>query len=347
MRKDLISLKIIFCLLGLLCLTRGFLSPISPLANPKNDRKTIQHMSGLFGEVQPLEKKKRLSEASVVSNFIVKYFILMLRRSFSSHCKNEWFLILFLNQDWQVYVDQSKASLDRGGSATLDAFCGLAPSSKVEIVPAILPKSKNRFPWVRCVSTAPGRKNFDVGNVDSVDKVFRVLTKHLEVENVNMEMSDCLKWKYKGNLHLETGKVDLAIDSYNKALSTCSGDKQEGVILLLRTSASLRQAQLHKQLLQSIVQNWNIPDVQDQQALLNGIAFSPGGAGLANSVLQKIENDGKQQQGILRQIQYRHGLYQYALLHAAQDALRATELLPNYSTSFLRAGEVLSEVCTP
>ena len=65
---------------------------------------------------------------------------------------------------------------------------------------------------------------------------------------------------------------------------------------------------------------------------------------MANSVLNKLQQDGIRQQKVLRQIQYRHGLYQYALLHAAQDSLRATEILPTYSSSFLRAGEVLSEL---
>lgn len=160
-----------------------------------------------------------------------------------------------------------------------------------------------------------------------------------------MDTSDCLKWKYKGNSHLEAGKVDLAIEAYNKALSQRSGSKQEGVILLLRASAFLQQAQLHKQFLTGIVHDWKIPDFRDQQTLL--LEATRGGPGVAYSVLKKIQGDGSRQNATLRQIQYRHGLYQYALLHAAQDSLRATEILPNYSTSFLRAGEVLSEVSTP
>jgi hypothetical protein len=64
----------------------------------------------------------------------------------------------------------------------LDAFCGLAPSSSVEVIPAILPKSNKKGPWVRCISNIPGRNNMDVGNVDSIDKVYRVLTKHLQVK---------------------------------------------------------------------------------------------------------------------------------------------------------------------
>jgi hypothetical protein len=88
---------------------------------------------------------------------------------------------LLLTQDWTVYIDQSKASLDRGGSATLDAFVGLAPST-VQVLPAILPKlSKAKGPLVRCVSQIPGRPSLDISNVDSVDKVYRILTRHMGV----------------------------------------------------------------------------------------------------------------------------------------------------------------------
>ena len=271
-------------------------------------------MSGLFGELDPLEEKKR----QLVNSSI----------------------------EWQVYVDQSKASLDRGGSATLDAFFGLSPSSKVQVIPALLPKTKIRSPWIRIVATEPGRENIDVANVDSVDKVYRVLTKHLELKDVSLDTCDSLKWKYKGNSHLEAGKTSLAIDAYNQALAVCETDnKQEGVILLLRASAFLEQAQNHKQILQTSVQEWSLPGNRDEQALL--LEASTGGSdrvGLANSVLNKLQQDGIRQQKVLRQIQYRHGLYQYALLHAAQDSLRATEILPTYSSSFLRAGEVLSEL---
>ena len=38
------------------------------------------------------------------------------------------------------------------------------------------------------------------------------------------------------------------------------------------------------------------------------------------------------------------GLYQTSLLQAASDSLRATELLPEYSTSWLRAGQLLNDL---
>merc|ERR1719198_1163599 len=65
---------------------------------------------------------------------------------------------------------------------------------------------------------------------------------------------------------------------------------------------------------------------------------------IALSVLKRLQANGKQQQSQVRKLQYRHGLYQMSLLSAAQDSLRATELLPNYSTSWLRAGELLSQL---
>jgi hypothetical protein len=115
------------------------------------------HMSGLFGESQPLDK-------------------LLLANGGNSNANAT------KNADWQIYIDQSKASLDKGGSATLDAFCGLSPPSKVRILPAILPKSyKYKSPWVRCISKRY-KKSLDIANVDSVDKVYRVLTKQLQIQ---------------------------------------------------------------------------------------------------------------------------------------------------------------------
>jgi hypothetical protein len=92
---------------------------------------------------------------------------------------------LFLDaivKNWQVYVDQSKPSLDRGASTTLDTFCSLCPPSKVQVIAAILPKSNKKTPWVRCISKIPGRSSIDIANVDSVDKVYRILTKHMQIQ---------------------------------------------------------------------------------------------------------------------------------------------------------------------
>jgi hypothetical protein len=90
--------------------------------------------------------------------------------------------------EWEVFVDQSKSSLDKGGSATLDAFVGLAPPGTVKVQPVILSKIKSKGPLVRCISAQNSEKNsFDVSNVDSVDKVYRILTRHMKVEVSEVE----------------------------------------------------------------------------------------------------------------------------------------------------------------
>ncbi|KAG7340809.1 hypothetical protein IV203_024352 [Nitzschia inconspicua] len=255
--------------------------------------------------------------------------------------------------EWIIYVDQSKASLDRGGTATLDALVGLVPPNKVQIVPCILPKntnSKKKAPWIRCISTAKGgTPNLDIGGVDSVDKCYRALTKHLQVKNVSLQMCDCLKYKYMGNNLLESGKVSAAIGSYQKALAACpkNNKKQQGVVLLLRSSAYLQQAQSHKSILQKAVNEWKLPQTDVLQAMLQdavALSTSSGTTSVSLSFLNTLTKNGARQKAQLRKIQYRHGLYHNSLLQAAQDSLRATELLPTYSTAFLRAGEVLNEL---
>lgn len=62
------------------------------------------------------------------------------------------------------------------------------------------------------------------------------------------------------------------------------------------------------------------------------------------SVLSKLQTDGSLRKAQLRKIKYRHGLYQTSLLHATRDSLRATEVLPSYSTAWISAGELLSDL---
>ena len=252
--------------------------------------------------------------------------------------------------DWEIYVDQSKASLEKGASATLDAFLGLAPDN-VKVIPAILPKtSKSKMPLIRCISLQQPKDLFrasgaclEVANVDSVDKVYRVLTKHLKLASaVKWTACECLKWKYKGNGHLEANEISLAIEAYEKALA-CHWPDQEGTIVLMRATAYLKRASSHKEVLTTQVQELsdNVPDLESLMILFQQASKY---ATLAPNLLQKMVNDAHTLETIFSITKYRHGLYQYALLHAAQDALRATQLLPNNSQSWLRAGEILSEL---
>uniref|UniRef100_A0A7S4EFE5 Uncharacterized protein n=1 Tax=Pseudo-nitzschia australis TaxID=44445 RepID=A0A7S4EFE5_9STRA len=375
--------------------------------------------------------------------------------------------------DWQIYVDQSKASLDRGGGATFDAFFSLCDHYgegvqtnnteviEVQVIPAVLPKpvGGGKAPWIRCIWNTNKKNifrpspNLDVSNVDSVDKVYRILTKHLGVKNTSQEACECLKWKYKGSTFLESGEVKSAIDAYNEALSICEEyninnnpnnnsnnnsaiilQHQEGIILLLRASAYLQQAQSHKKMLQAGFaddEETKLPKSQVLQAIFSDTLAPPAfpllseslsesslppkaendstsginivetndhdykkegthtvlSEGEGKAVEKKAENDDESswspsllsslvntdtakdrsinidpqtasrlsmlrklqsndmfQEAQLRKLQYRHGLYQISLLQAARDSLKATEVLPNYSTAWLRAGELLSDL---
>lgn len=383
--------------------------------------------------------------------------------------------------DWQVYVDQSRMSLDRGGGATFDAFFTLCYPSvvdssgfdandetdddvEVQVIPAILPKpaSGGKPPFIRCIWNTNNQKdsvrpspNLDISSVDSVEKVYRVLTKHLGVKNISPEACECLKWKHKGNAHLESGEIKSAIEAYNEALDICEETsaasdtdphssynsivlkQQEGLVLLLRASAFLQQAQSHKETLQALItgDETKLPSYETLQAILSeainpsgpsvpfefpaspktsdvgdkdpleeiasevkiiekvvegetadtppedsnitvesssekngeesllqssplnatddtkdddkendeGVNINPKTA-IRLSVLRMLQTNGKLRKAQLRKIQYRHGLYQTSLLQATSDSLRATEVLPDYPTAWLRAGDLLSDL---
>ena len=245
------------------------------------------------------------------------------------------------SQEWEVYVDQSKQSLERGASATLDAFVGLSPP-EVRVIPAIIAKTKAKGPIVRCIALDDQNNCFEASNVDSVDKVYRILTRHMRVQGVDASARECLKWKYKGNGHLEEGEASLAIDAYNQALAT-GFSEQEGIVLLMRATAYLKLASIHQQELQELVGDLSrsVPDTTSLQLLYEEAARHPS---IAMALFERVISDSKAQDRKFRTLKFRHGLYQYALLHAARDSLRATQLLPNYSNVWLSAGEILSEL---
>lgn len=56
------------------------------------------------------------------------------------------------------------------------------------MIPAILPKSNKKTPWVRIIARVPGKSNVDVANVDSLDKVYRILTRHLQIKVGNQNL---------------------------------------------------------------------------------------------------------------------------------------------------------------
>lgn len=85
---------------------------------------------------------------------------------------------------WNVYVDQSPKAIEKGGDEALDAFVCLAPIT-VSIKPVIMSKvSKSKQPFIRCIpkDTSDGIKPLEIANVNSVEKVYRSLSKHMKVK---------------------------------------------------------------------------------------------------------------------------------------------------------------------
>eukprot|EP00984_Skeletonema_dohrnii_P017894 scaffold8242_cov130-Skeletonema_dohrnii-CCMP3373.AAC.1 len=65
---------------------------------------------------------------------------------------------------------------------------------------------------------------------------------------------------------------------------------------------------------------------------------------LSASIFQRLAGDSKVNQGKFRQIRYRHDMHEFALLHATQDSLQATKLLPQSANAWYIAGECLAEL---
>lgn len=237
---------------------------------------------------------------------------------------------------WHVYVDQSKASLDKGGAATLDAFIALAPPSHVKVFAAMF-ESSSKGPLVRCIDTNHPN-SFDVGIVDSVDKVERILRKHMKLSSLN-STTERLKLKYQGSSHLERGNIQQAIDCYDVALDETSND---GGLFLLRADAYLQRAALHREKLRYSVEQ--LTEGVDLNALEQAAAVAVQQTDLADALFQRIVRVTTLQERQFRRVQYRHGMYQYALLQAAQDAFRATQLLPSSAEAWRRAADILAQL---
>ena len=172
-----------------------------------------------------------------------------------------------------------------GSSATLDSFKAMSPST-VQIHPAYLTKTKAKGPNIRCIQRVPPYKAFEVNNVNDVDKVYRILTKHMNLI-VSLTARDCLKFTYQGNQHLGKGELTEAIVCYNKALAT-GYESQEGILLLLRATAYLKRAFEHQSELRKLVADLakTVPDPADLGRLYQLAAQHP--TTLAKPLFNKV-----------------------------------------------------------
>lgn len=193
---------------------------------------------------------------------------------------------------------------------------------------------------------------FEVTNVDSVDKVYRIITEHMKLQNINPKACECLNCYIQGNERLEEGQPSQAINLYNQALSIAREDGNgkdrpprlpEGSILIRRSRAYLKRAANHRKLLQILVKDLAdaVPDVTTLKILYQTASTHPS---LAPSIYARLAQDSKLHQSKFRSIRYRHDMYEFALLHAAQDSLQATQLLPSNSAAWSLAGQCLAEL---
>lgn len=110
-----------------------------------------------------------------------------------------------------------------------------------------------------------------------------------------------------------------------------------------RAKAYLQRAANHRKILRILVKDLTetVPTTSTMQLLYETAASNPP---LSSSIFNRLAQDSKIQQSKFRQTRYRHDMYEFALLHATQDALQATQLLPQNSNAWLLAGETLTEL---
>ena len=112
----------------------------------------------------------------------------------------------------------------------------------------------------------------------------------------------------------------------------------------MRSTAYLQRAFEHRKKLKASIASLvtTVPENENtQQTMLGLVSQYPW---TAEAVFERIREDTKLQNETFRRLKFQHGLYEYALLHAAQDSLRATQILPQFAKTWLRAGDSLAEL---
>ena len=111
----------------------------------------------------------------------------------------------------------------------------------------------------------------------------------------------------------------------------------------MRATAYLRRAYGHRGVLASLVARVrrNMPDDTVLGYVQQISSHSPG---MAVLVLDRLRRYCEEKDSLYQATKFRYGLYEFALLKAADDVVRATQLLPNYAKCWVRAGDVMAEL---
>lgn len=168
----------------------------------------------------------------------------------------------------------------------------------------------------------------------------------LNEKRINPKACECTRSFIDGNRNLEEGEISLAITLYNQALVAAQGQSSrlpKGSILMKRARAYLMRAANHRTTLRTLVKDLSdtVPSASTVKILYQTASTHPA---LSPSILNRLAGDSKMQQAKFRQIRYRHDMYEFALLHAVQDSLQATQILSRNAKAWLLAGECLAEL---
>ena len=151
---------------------------------------------------------------------------------------------------------------------------------------------------------------------------------------------------FEGNQRLEEGEPSQAISLYDQAFDLAEKQPSQlpkGSILMKRARAYLKRAAKHRTILRMHVKDLTdtVPSASTMKVLYQTAASHPA---LSSTIFQRLAGDSKVQQAKFRQIRYRHDMLEFAWLHAVQDSLQATQILPQNAQAWLLAGECLAEL---
>ncbi|CAM9293778.1 unnamed protein product [Laminaria digitata] len=233
--------------------------------------------------------------------------------------------------------------MEKGSSATLGSFVGLAPEGEVLVQGVNCLGRCNKGPNLRVRQKDGSWLEFN--RIDSVEKVYKILRDYLGAD-VSKEAALCLKYNFSANSALDRNEVTLAIDYYDKAIATGYVD-QQGVLLVMRATAFMQRAYSHGRaltdLLQKVVVDMPTDATLDTLHELWGHSWPSAKVVLLGMFAQDCEGRGS----LYQKTKFRYGLYEFALLRACEDALRATETLPTYPQCWLKAGDALTALRKP
>ncbi|CAN0331949.1 unnamed protein product [Ascophyllum nodosum] len=243
----------------------------------------------------------------------------------------------------RVFVCTNRWCMEKGSSATLGSFVGLAPQGEVSVQGVNCLGRCSKGPNLR-VRQADGEW-LEFNRIDSVERVYKVLRDYLGAP-VSKKAALCFKYNFLANGALDRNEVATAIDYYDKAIATGYAD-QQGVLLVMRATAFMQRAYSHGRELADMMQKVMV-DVPTQGTLnLLDELWKASDPRSKVVLLDMFSRFCEGRGNLYRTTKFRFGLFEFALLRACEDALRATESLPNHPKCWLTAGDALTALRKP